>query len=269
MDHLASPPNTASPREPTARRPRTFLCRDALWEGLEQVASELECTVDYLVNDAIKHYMRQRLTRRTDPEPRTKPIAEASLPLTPSGQFRVPLPPPPRLAPPPAPPSMRAAPPLPSREPPARALPPLPMPPRPLPPPPPLRSTLPTPPWVAPALAPEPSRVPPAARGWAPEPPGAPSARARLTVTHANTTRPVTGTRFVIGRSKVAGLAIKDPNISRQHAVIEEHEGRFFLVDLGSTNGTWVSGERVARRAIADGDVALICDHAILFTLTP
>ena len=33
---------------------RTFQCKDALWQKFEQMAKELECSVDYLVNDAMK-----------------------------------------------------------------------------------------------------------------------------------------------------------------------------------------------------------------------
>ena len=39
---------------------RTFQCKDALWQKFEQMARELECSVDYLVNDAMKQYARQR-----------------------------------------------------------------------------------------------------------------------------------------------------------------------------------------------------------------
>lgn len=72
---------------------------------------------------------------------------------------------------------------------------------------------------------------------------------------------------FIIGRGKQAsGLTIKDPNISRSHATVELHEGVYWLVDMGSTNGTLVNGQPIQRKAIADGDVARICDHEIRFS---
>jgi pSer/pThr/pTyr-binding forkhead associated (FHA) protein len=41
----------------------------------------------------------------------------------------------------------------------------------------------------------------------------------------------------------------------------------YYLVDMGSTNGTLVNGERITtRKPIADGDVARICDHEIRFS---
>ena len=49
---------------------------------------------------------------------------------------------------------------------------------------------------------------------------------------------PITKDRFVIGRGKqTSDLTIKDPNVSRQHAMIEFVGGQYFIIDLGSTNG--------------------------------
>src|SRR5438309_2326408 len=60
----------------------------------------------------------------------------------------------------------------------------------------------------------------------------------------------------VIGRSATAaGLVIQDPEASRRHAtLIPEGEG-LSVEDLGSTNGTFVNGERIAeKRVLAAGD---------------
>ncbi len=46
--------------DPNKKTGRTFQCRDVLWETFEQMARELECSVDYLVNEAMKQYARQR-----------------------------------------------------------------------------------------------------------------------------------------------------------------------------------------------------------------
>src|SRR5580704_19475081 len=46
--------------DPNKKSARTFQCRDVLWETFEQMARELECSVDYLVNEAMKQYARQR-----------------------------------------------------------------------------------------------------------------------------------------------------------------------------------------------------------------
>src|SRR5277367_5697976 len=46
--------------DPNKKSARTFQCRDVLWETFEQMAREIECSVDYLINEAMKQYARQR-----------------------------------------------------------------------------------------------------------------------------------------------------------------------------------------------------------------
>src|SRR5262249_56606480 len=48
---------------------RSFSCRDVLWEMYEQMARELECSVDYLMNEAMKHYARHRSYQARTPAP--------------------------------------------------------------------------------------------------------------------------------------------------------------------------------------------------------
>src|SRR6201999_2386799 len=68
--------------------------------------------------------------------------------------------------------------------------------------------------------------------------------------------------RFIIGRGKQSSdLTIKDPNVSRQHAMVEFLNGQYYMVDMGSTNGVEYNGQRIARKAIAEGDLFRICDH--------
>jgi pSer/pThr/pTyr-binding forkhead associated (FHA) protein len=77
----------------------------------------------------------------------------------------------------------------------------------------------------------------------------------------------VTKDRFVIGRGKQSSdLTLKDPNVSRQHAMIEFQNGVYFMVDMGSTNGVEYNGQRIARKQIGEGDVFKICDHDLIFT---
>ncbi len=74
----------------------------------------------------------------------------------------------------------------------------------------------------------------------------------------------MTKDRFVIGRGKqTSDLTIKDPNVSRQHAMIEFVGGSYFMVDMGSTNGVEFQGQRVQRKAIREGDLFRICDHEL------
>lgn len=78
---------------------------------------------------------------------------------------------------------------------------------------------------------------------------------------------PVAKDRFIIGRGRQSSdLTIKDPNVSRQHAMVEFMNGQYYMVDMGSTNGVEFNGQRIARKVIADGDVYRICDHEVRFT---
>lgn len=58
-----------------------------------------------------------------------------------------------------------------------------------------------------------------------------------------------------IGRLSDCTLVIEDGNVSRNHAEIRPHGTGFKLVDLDSTNGSLVNGERVAERHLRDGDL--------------
>lgn len=59
----------------------------------------------------------------------------------------------------------------------------------------------------------------------------------------------------VIGRVAMAEVTIDDQRISRTHARISQHNAGFVIDDLGSSNGTFVNGERViAPRPLRDGD---------------
>jgi DNA-binding winged helix-turn-helix (wHTH) protein len=60
----------------------------------------------------------------------------------------------------------------------------------------------------------------------------------------------------LIGRAPDALVVIDDPSVSRQHARVTVCEGAVTLEDLGSRNGTWRNGQRLAAVALlADGDV--------------
>ena len=78
---------------------------------------------------------------------------------------------------------------------------------------------------------------------------------------------PINKDRFIIGRGKQSSdLTIKDPNVSRQHAMIEFSSGHYYIVDMGSTNGVEYNGQRVQRKAIVEGDIFRVCDHELRFS---
>ncbi|HZX00731.1 MAG TPA: FHA domain-containing protein [Bacilli bacterium] len=344
--------------DPNAKRARSFQCRDILWEALEQMAGELECSVDYLVNEALKQYVRQRgqrlpvVMRLRDepgappptpgmhggPPPMQQPSMHHGQTATPPPVGRVgtqppttPIPPPLVRQPavPPAPPTLvpprpvqgmdgmgkpgpGMAPPYATPAPPQVRSPerltatnlqmaggPPPVPPGfaapsryqtmmggpgGAPPPPPsvsgspyatpLAGGLPPPPVPQlqregpPMATPAPPRAKPSSAP--PPPPGAAGAQVPtppLYALYGGTRMQVDKDRFIIGRGKQAvDLTIKDPNISRQHAMVEYTSGQYFIVDLGSTNGIEHNGQRITRKVIAEGDLIRICDHEVRFT---
>ena len=64
----------------------------------------------------------------------------------------------------------------------------------------------------------------------------------------------LSGSRFVIGRSRDADLTLDDPNVSRRHAELRREDGSWVVADLASTNGVKVNGRRVAEHRLTPGD---------------
>ncbi len=67
--------------------------------------------------------------------------------------------------------------------------------------------------------------------------------------------------RSVIGRSGTADVHLPDDDVSRQHALLWREAGAIWLVDLDSSNGTFLNGERVGDVVdLSDGDRVTIGD---------
>lgn len=72
--------------------------------------------------------------------------------------------------------------------------------------------------------------------------------------------------RSVLGRSRDADVRIDDANVSRRHAEIVQEGSTYWLVDLGSTNGTEVDGQRVQRGRLDDGSRFTIGETTVTFS---
>jgi hypothetical protein len=57
-----------------------------------------------------------------------------------------------------------------------------------------------------------------------------------------------------VGRKPEMDIFLVDPSVSRNHALLDVHGGELVVRDAGSTNGTFVNGERVQLRALRSGD---------------
>jgi len=234
---------------------RHFYCRDVLWETFEQMANDFDCSIDYLVNEAMRYYARSKNYQSpggpamspgapsTNPNPNavTGPTAYPQGPSKPpAGNGR-----PPGTQPPPPQPAG-------ARRPPA-----------------------PTPGYSGPNNN--------GRGGMPPGPPGgmggqiaAPTAPVQVPPMGAGPTLflvyngqryPVTKDQFIIGRgSKTSDLPIKDGNISRKHAAVIRRNGTFYIKDLGSTNGIDYKGMRIDNKRIDEGDVFHLCDYELRFT---
>lgn len=72
---------------------------------------------------------------------------------------------------------------------------------------------------------------------------------------------------FTIGRGSASDLILKDARVSRAHALLRPlGRGNYFLLDLGSANGTFLNGKLVtAPVQLADGDAIVIADATLKF----
>lgn len=71
---------------------------------------------------------------------------------------------------------------------------------------------------------------------------------------------------LTIGRSKQNDVVLADPRVSRQHARIEAGFEDPTLVDMGSTNGTFVDGKRVADSVqLRPGNVVTLGNTSLAF----
>ncbi len=60
---------------------------------------------------------------------------------------------------------------------------------------------------------------------------------------------------FAVGRAqRINTLAVDDRSLSAQHFKIVPKDGQFYLVDLGSTNGTLLGGKKVHAKVLSPGD---------------
>ena len=66
---------------------------------------------------------------------------------------------------------------------------------------------------------------------------------------------PLDGEKYILGRNPDCGIVIPVTSVSREHAQILRVQGRYYIEDLCSLNGTFVNGRRIRERtALAPGD---------------
>jgi len=64
--------------------------------------------------------------------------------------------------------------------------------------------------------------------------------------------------QVTIGRSSELDMVLVEDMVSRKHAKITVGPGKVLIEDLGSTNGTFVNGEKIRQARLKEGDRILI-----------
>jgi pSer/pThr/pTyr-binding forkhead associated (FHA) protein len=81
-----------------------------------------------------------------------------------------------------------------------------------------------------------------------------------LKETAVSLTAPVT-----IGRLPDNAIVIDNSAVSSHHVRVAREGPQFMVEDLGSTNGTFVNGEKITKRALRHGDTILVGKHKLFF----
>jgi pSer/pThr/pTyr-binding forkhead associated (FHA) protein len=123
---------------------------------------------------------------------------------------------------------------------------------------------------AAPEAAPAPTQAPPVAPAPA-APPAPPVARGPIPEVllffgeKQLGTFPLTKGELTIGRNPGNDILIDNVGVSRQHAVIRVSGERVVIEDLGSANGTFVNGQKIAMRDLQSGDEILLVKHRLVY----
>lgn len=81
---------------------------------------------------------------------------------------------------------------------------------------------------------------------------------------------PLDSGTVLLGRSSEADILIDDTGVSRRHLEIQTSGGRTCAIDLGSTNGSYVNGQRLQGEAeLSDGSVITMGRTRMTFRLVP
>lgn len=66
----------------------------------------------------------------------------------------------------------------------------------------------------------------------------------------------------ILGRLDSNDIPVHDRKASREHAKIYKQGAQYAVVDLNSSNGTFVNGEKITKRVLEDGDeirIGVVC----------
>ncbi len=72
---------------------------------------------------------------------------------------------------------------------------------------------------------------------------------------------------ITIGRNVKNDIQIDNLSVSKQHARIVKRQGKYFIEDMKSTNGTYLNEKKIAKKKLANKDVITIGKHTLLAIL--
>jgi hypothetical protein len=79
-------------------------------------------------------------------------------------------------------------------------------------------------------------------------------------------TKRVDKRRILLGRSRECDIQVEDANVSRRHAELRQEGASYWIVDLESTNGIEVNGQRVKRAKLESGDSFTVGSTEVTFS---
>jgi len=80
---------------------------------------------------------------------------------------------------------------------------------------------------------------------------------------------PIAHLPFSLGRALDNDVVLEGRGMSRHHAQIRAVHGHFYLMDLSSTNGTYLNGRRVAESILKHGDIITLGPVQFVFRRQP
>lgn len=72
---------------------------------------------------------------------------------------------------------------------------------------------------------------------------------------------------ITVGRNVKNDIQIDNLSVSKQHARIVKHQGKYFIEDMKSTNGTYLNEKKITKEKLTHNDVITIGKHALLAIL--
>ena len=70
---------------------------------------------------------------------------------------------------------------------------------------------------------------------------------------------------ITIGRNSDNDLVIESSKVSREHARLRFNKGDFDILDLESTGGTYVNGQKIEKCILFEGDVITLANVHLVF----